>query len=94
MGTLPYVLSSLEKLQSFKIPFTKLYERFVFSYSLFDITDDDLCEYCLLYDGSNEFYAAEKDVIDREIIETVEKLAKLLEVKESRFKEELLKYLK
>lgn len=77
----------LEKLQEFKLPFTKLWEEFICSYSVVDISDGSNCEFFLI--GAND---ENYENIDEELTQTVEKLARLLHLKEESLKANVLNY--
>lgn len=74
-------LMHLERLQEFKIPFTRFWESVICSYGALDVADDSMCEFFLC--GENE-----KDYknIDIELEKTAAKLARLLYLKEQEYK--------
>lgn len=78
-------LNDLEKLQAFKAPLTRLWENFICSYSVLDISDDSNCEFFFIDDS----FAGDESLIDGEIEETVKHLASLLSRKEQLIKKEV-----
>jgi len=90
-------LTALERLQQFKIPFFRFYEEFLFSFGEMDKSDDSNCEFYLLGDqifNTEETARFDKELVaiknlDLEIEFTTVKLAKLLALKETEFKNNL-----
>lgn len=78
-------LNDLGRLQAFKAPLTRLWENFICSYSVLDISDDSNCEFFFIGDS----FADNESLIDVEIEETVKHLASLLSRKEQLIKKEV-----
>lgn len=82
-------LNDLEKLQAFKAPLTRLWENFICSYSVLDISDDSNCEFFFIGEPIDDSFAGDENLIDVEIEETVKHLASLLSRKEQLIKKEV-----
>lgn len=80
-------LNHLARLQEFKLPLTKLWETYIMSDGLTDITDESMCEFFLIGDDETDY-----EDVDNQLEETTAKLARLLYLKEVEYKKNLELY--